>query len=80
LVKQLGIRLVAGGGFLWVQQNKYRHQELFAGLERVFKLGPRRRMRLGVYGVGGNSNQTPVNKGIKFSLDIIDTWKKDWTY
>jgi len=80
LVKKLGVRLVAGGGFLWMQQNNYRHEELFVGLERVFKLGPRRRLRLGVYGVGGNNNQHKLSKGIKFSFDIIDTWKKDWTY
>lgn len=80
LVKKLGVRLVVGAGFLWVQQNNYRHEELFAGLERVFKLGPRRRLRLGIYGVGGNNKQTKLSKGIKFSLDIIDTWKRDWTY
>ncbi len=80
VVKELGIRLVVGGGFLWMQQNNYRHEELFAGIERTFKLGPRRRLRLGVYGVGANNNQTMFNKGIKFSLDIIDTWKRDWSY
>jgi len=61
--------LVVGGGFLWVQQNNYRHEELFAGLERVFKLGPRRRMRLGIYGVGGNSNQSRLN--METGLDLL---------
>jgi len=80
LVKKTGLRFLVGGGFLWMQQSNYRHEELFIGVERIFKLGPRRRIRLGVYGVGGNSNHNKLNKGFKFSLDIIDNWKKDWLY
>ena len=80
LVKKTRIGIVAGGGFLYESENKYRHQEIFLGLERVFKLGPRRRMRLGVYGVLGESNFTPVQTEYKFSIDIIDTWKRDWSF
>jgi len=80
LIKKTGVRLVAGGGFLWMQENQYRHEELFVGIERIFKLGPRRRMRLGVYGVGRNNNIDGATTGYKFAIDIIDTWKKDWSY
>ena len=80
LIKKTRIGVVAGGGFLYETENKYRHQEIFAGLERVFKLGPRRRMRLGVYGVLGESNFTPLQTEYKFSIDIIDTWKRDWSF
>ena len=80
LIKKTRIGVVAGGGFLYESENNYRHQELFAGLERVFKLGPRRRMRLGVYGVIGESNFTPIQTDYKFSIDIIDTWKRDWSF
>ena len=72
--------VVAGGSYLWVQENNYRHQEIFTGIERVFKLGPRRRLRLGAYGVLAKSNYTKTNTQIKFSIDIIDTWKRDWNY
>ncbi len=80
LIKFLKIRLVAGGGFLWVQESKFRYMEAFAGIERIFKLGPRRRLRLGGYGVIGNSTLQSSLPGIKFSIDIIDTWKRDWEY
>ncbi len=79
-IKKLRLRAVAGAGFLWVKENNYRHEELMAGLERVFKLGPRRRLRVGFYGVAATSNQTPFRTDWKISLDIIDTWRKDWSY
>lgn len=79
-VKKLRVRAVAGGGFLWIRESQYRHEELFAGLERVFKIGKRRRLRLGVYGVIAESNKTGFDTGFKVSFDIIDTWKKEWSY
>ena len=80
LIKKTRISVVAGGGFLFETGNDYRHQEIFLGMERIFKLGPRRRLRLGVYGVLGESNYTPVTTSYKFSIDIIDTFKRDWSY
>lgn len=80
LLKKTNIRMVAGGGFMWVKQNNYRHEELFLGFERVFKLGPRRRMRIGLYGVAANGNAAVADMSYKVSFDIIDTWKKDWSF
>ena len=80
LVKKLKIRTVAGASALWVQDSDYRHEELLAGVERVFKLGARRKLKLGVYGIVANSNRTPTTTGIKFAIDIIDSWKKDWSF
>ena len=79
-VKKLRIRAVAGGGFLWIRESNYRHEELFAGMERVFKIGKRRRLRLGVYGVIAESNKSGFDSGFKVSFDLIDTWKKEWSY
>ncbi|MEM7110041.1 MAG: DUF5686 and carboxypeptidase regulatory-like domain-containing protein, partial [Bacteroidota bacterium] len=79
LVKKLRFRVVAGAGAMWIKQSDYFHQEIFAGLERVFKLGARRRLRVGVYGVAADSNQTPLATDFKISFDIIDTWKKTWS-
>ena len=79
-IKHLKLRAVAGAGFLWVKDDNYRHEELFAGVERIFKIGKRRRLRIGLFGVVASSNQTGVNTGFKISFDIIDTWKRDWSY
>lgn len=80
LVKKTRISVVVGAGSLWIPIEKFAHQELFAGIERIFKIGPRRRLRLGVYGVLGNSNNEPIEAEYKFSIDIIDTWKRDWSF
>ena len=79
-IKKLKLRVAAGGGLLFVRKDNYRHQEVFAGVERVFKIGARRRLRLGFFGVLADSNQTKTNAGWKISFDIIDTWKKDWSH
>ena len=71
---------MAGAGFLWIRDHDYRYQEVFAGLERIFKLGKRRRLRLGVYGAAGDSNRHSPRSDFKISFDIIDTWKKDWSF
>lgn len=80
LIKLTRIEVVAGGGFMYLTDNNYRRQEAFAGIERVFKLGARRRLRLGAYGVIGDSNTGNRSQALKFSLDIIDTWKRDWNF
>jgi len=80
LVKKLRVRAVAGGGLLWMKENNFQYQEVIAGLERVFKLGPRRRMRIGIYGVFANSSTTNPTSMPKISLDIIDTWDRNWNF
>lgn len=80
LVKKLRLRMVAGAGFLYVKESNYRYEELFLGTERVFKLGARRRLKVGLYGVLAKSNQTNVNTDFKISFDLIDTWKRDWSF
>ncbi|MEM6699698.1 MAG: DUF5686 family protein, partial [Bacteroidota bacterium] len=80
LVKLLKVRAVAGGGLLWMKENNFQYQEVIAGLERIFKLGPRRRMRIGIYGVFANSSTTNPTSMPKISLDIIDTWDRNWNF
>ena len=80
LVKKLRVQAVAGAGFLWVSDGAVRHEEILAGLERTFKLGARRRLRLGVFGVLANSNIGNTNTAIRFYVDVIDTWKKNWNF
>jgi hypothetical protein len=80
LIKLTKIRTVAGAGVMWIKESNYRYQEVFGGVERVFKLGARRRLRLGVYGVLSQANQLPPRSGFKVSFDIIDSWKREWSY
>ena len=80
LVKKLRIRTVGGAGALWIKENDFQMAEAFVGLERVFKLGKRRRLRVGVYGVAADSNIGNPTATYKVSFDIIDTWKRNWSF
>jgi hypothetical protein len=80
LIKKTKLRTVAGAGFMWVKETSFRHEEIFGGVERVFKLGARRRLRIGVYGVLSQSNFSAPKADWKISFDIIDTWKREWSY
>ncbi len=79
-IKKLKIRAVAGVSALWVKKGNYRHEELVGGIERVFKIGIRNRLRFGVYGVVANSNYTGTQTGIKFGVDLINIWQQDWSF
>ena len=80
LIRALKMHVVVGGGFLWVAESKVRHEEIFAGVERTFKLGARRRLRIGAYGVAANSNISGPAAGYKISFDIIDAFEKNWRF
>lgn len=80
LVKKTKVRVVAGAGALYVFENNFHHEELFAGLERVFRLGARRRLRIGLYGVLAKSSYSKTDTAFKISLDVIDTWKRNWSF
>ena len=80
LIKKLKLRTVAGAGFVWIKESGYRHEEIFGGVERTFKLGARRRLKVGAFGILGQSNTSPPTTDFKISFDLIDTWKRDWSY
>jgi hypothetical protein len=80
LVKKLKLRTVAGAGAMWIREGNFRHEEIFGGIERIFKIGARRRLKIGLYGVLAESNYFPPQTDWKISFDIIDTWKRDWSY
>ncbi|MEM6966216.1 MAG: DUF5686 and carboxypeptidase regulatory-like domain-containing protein [Bacteroidota bacterium] len=80
LVKKTKVRVAAGAKALYVFESKFHHEEIFAGLERVFRLGARRRLRVGVYGILAKSSYDRADTAFKISFDIIDTWKRDWSF
>ena len=80
LLKKTRLMMVVGTGGLVVGASDYRYAEVFAGVERTFRLGVRRRLKIGAYGVVGESNQVRTQPGFKISFDVIDTWKKNWSF
>ncbi|MEM0992510.1 MAG: DUF5686 and carboxypeptidase regulatory-like domain-containing protein [Bacteroidota bacterium] len=58
----------------------FRYQEAFVGIERVFKLGVRRRLRIGAYGVFAKASDSAATSEFKISFDVIDTWDRNWDF
>ena len=77
--KHLGIRSMAGAGFLYVPEHQYEYSEIYYGINRIFKIG-RERMRIGVYHVMAQSNQFGLRSGIKFSFQFYDPDNNSWTF
>jgi hypothetical protein len=71
-MKKLNIGIVFGGGVLYVEEFKWLHTELLAGVERNFKFS-KRRLRIGLYGVSSLDNQTKKTLYTwKFSFAVLD--------
>jgi hypothetical protein len=80
LFKKIGLREVAGAGFLIANERNLRYGELFAGIERVFKypfnlLG---KFKLGVYVIGSVANQFKNPVQFKFGITGWDKKKGKW--
>ena len=70
---------MAGGGLLIVPERNYQYSELFAGINRIFRIG-RERFRLGLYYVIAQSNSQGFNSGFKFSIVPYNTASNSWSY
>lgn len=71
-MKKTGIKAIAGGGILYLPEyNNLYYQELFFGLERIFKIF-RKRLRVGGYAIFSDSNYQPAKLQFKLAFDIMD--------
>ncbi|MCW3113753.1 MAG: hypothetical protein JWR18_2149 [Segetibacter sp.] len=80
LLKKLGLREIAGGGFLYVPERNLTYAETFIGLERVFKwpfsLGSK--FKMGVYMVGSVANQFTNPITFKVGITSWDKRRNKW--
>lgn len=79
IIKKTRINTAAGGGFMWVKENNYRHEELFVGIERVFRI-ERQRFRIGFYYCVAQSNQRPFTTGFKISINYFSVRDNSWDF
>lgn len=78
--KKIGLREIAGAGFLIAKERNLRYAEVFTGVERVFKypfnqLG---KFKLGVYVVGSAANQFRNPVQFKIGITTWDRRKGKW--
>ena len=79
LIKKLGIHTVVGASGLVIPQYDYQYAEVFAGIERSFRVA-RTRFRLGVYAVEARSNFNRIDPRIKFGINFYSFRNDDWGY
>lgn len=78
--KKIGLREIAGAGFLIAKERNLRYAEVFTGIERVYKypfnlLG---KFKLGVYVVGSVANQFRNPVQFKIGITAWDKKKGKW--
>lgn len=80
IVKKLGLREIAGGGFLIAPERNLRYIEAFTGVERVFKwpFHPLMKFKIGAYVVSSAANQFRNPVQFKVGLTTWDIRKNRW--
>ena len=80
LFKLLGLREIAGGGFLYAPERNLKYYELFGGVERVFKwpLNPLMKFKLGAYVVTSVANRAANPVQFKVGFTTWDKRKNRW--
>lgn len=80
LLKKLGLREVAGAGFLVTAERNLKYAEVFTGIERVFKLPFNffSKFKLGVYAVSSVANKFSNPVQFKIGITGWDNIKNTW--
>ena len=78
-LKQLNIRLSAGGGLLYVPERNFQYAELHTGANRLFRWG-KVRFKLGVYYVVSQNNKQGFRSGFKFLVTPWNPKNSSWAF
>ncbi|MBK7097469.1 MAG: hypothetical protein IPH58_02720 [Sphingobacteriales bacterium] len=80
MLKKIGLREVAGAGFLIAPERNLRYVEMYTGIERVFKLPFQllQKIKLGLYVSGSLSNRFSNPVQYKFGISLWDTRRNRW--
>ncbi|NOQ72740.1 MAG: hypothetical protein GQ574_12090 [Crocinitomix sp.] len=79
LINKLKIHLVAGAAALFIQENDYAHIEVYAGIERIFKI-KRQLFKLSTFYVVRSNGEPSVNFNFKFGFDFFNSFTNSWSY
>ena len=79
VIRRLRLQSVLGGGALLETSNRFAHLEVYAGLERVFRIGEEI-FKLGFYRVQANSTHSSLDWQFKLGFDFYNSYAKTWSY
>ncbi len=79
LLNRLKLEETVGGSFLAIPDAHFVQAELYAGLERVFRIR-KQRFKLGVYAVTAASSFTKADVQLKVGINFYDSFRRTWDY
>lgn len=78
-MSRLKLGLAVGGGGLWMEENSFRHGEVFGGIERVFRIR-RQLFRLGLFAVTSDNNINKADFTFKIGINMYNSYSRKWDY
>ena len=79
LLNKLKLEECVGGGLLSVPDKKFHTIEIYAGLERRFKI-KKQLFRFGIYAVQATSTRNSLDYQLKFGINAYDSFRQKWFY
>jgi hypothetical protein len=79
LIRRLKMGLAVGGGTLAIPDSDFYHAELFAGVEKSFRLF-KEQVRIGLYAVNGAATIDSPDLTFKLGFTFYDNFTRKWGY
>jgi hypothetical protein len=79
VISYLRLSPAIGAGYLMMQENSFRHLEVFAGIERVIRIR-KELFRLGVYAVTADNNLSKATFTWKIGVSTSNVFQRRWDY
>ena len=79
LISKLKMDIAAGAGTLLLSDSSFAHFEMFAGIEKTFRIR-KQLLRFGIYGVTADNSIDPADFILKFGLDFFNSFTNKWNY
>jgi len=73
------LQATGGAGILLIEEDNFRHAEVFIGLERPVKIF-KQLFKFGGYFVLADSNHSTISTGFKFGIDFFNSFTNKWSY
>lgn len=79
LINLMKIDIAAGAGTMLMPEDHFSHVEMFAGIERIFRIKDLF-LRVGIYAVTADNSLSNASFSIKYGIDFYNPYTLRWSY